>query len=303
MHKIEHNNITWLDISFTESKKIETIDQELHLHPFVARALPVPIKRPRIEEYDDYIFIVLHFPVFDKKTRKTNAVELDFLVSRDKIISIHPQEIPALKIFFDDCNVQDYLKKQYFKGAGILLLSILDKLIDSCLPMLDHIQDNIDKIEAQVFGGKEKEMLNEIALVKRDLINFRRSIKPQRSVLEILAKKAKRFFANELTHLAQEVVGSNIRVWNTLENHKEMISAIEETNNSLLSYKLSAIVQILTVVSFITFPLAVIAGLFGMNVFENIGFVKSPNAFWIILAASFTIALTMVWYFKRKKWL
>lgn len=303
MEKIEHHNISWLDISFDESKKIETIDKKLHLHPFVARELPVPIKRPKIEEYDDYIFMVLHFPVFDRKTRTTHPVELDFLVSRAQVITIHPQEIPALKIFFDDCNLQDYLKKQYFKGAGVLLLSILDKLIDSCLPMLDHIQDNIDKIEQQVFAGKEREMLSEIAIVKRDLINFRRTIKPQRSVLEILAKKVNRFFADELTHLSQEVVGSNVRVWNTLENHKEMIEAIEETNNSLLSYKISNVVKILTIVSFITFPLAVIAGLFGMNVFDNIEFVKSPYTFWIILAGSLSVALMMVWYFKRKKWL
>ena len=185
-----------------------------------------------------------------------------------------------------------------------MAFSLLDNLIDACLPMLDHVSEDLEEIEKHVFEGKEREMLHEIARIKRDLIDFRRAIKPQRSVLELFDKKAQRIYGMEIKRLSQEVIGSNIRVWNVLENHRELITSIEQTNNSLLSHKLSDIMKILTIVSFITFPLSVVTGFFGMNVYDSLPIVKSnPNAWWIILAMMLVSAITMFIYFKIKKWL
>ncbi len=169
--------------------------------------------------------------------------------------------------------------------------------------MLDHISEKIEEIENNVFKGKEKEMLMEIAMVKKELIDFRRAINPQRSVLEILSKKSLRIFSQEIRPMAQEVIGSIIRVWNVLENNRELVTSLEETNNSLLSYKLSDIMKFLTVVSFITFPLSVIVGFFGMNIFGNISLIQNPFTWIIILVTMAIISTIMVIYFKRKKWL
>ena len=267
MKKITANNITWINIQKPKQKDLDQLKDKFNLHPFITQQFLPPIHRPKIEEYPEQLFIVLHFPVRYSKKRRTKPVELDLIITPDTLITSHTEKIPDLETFFNDCQVQGYHQEQYFKSSGHLLFGLLDWLIDSCLPMLDQIDEKIDKIENQVFQGKEKEMLSKIAMVKKDLIDFRRAIKPQRSVLEILGKKSQRLFGQEIKPLSQEVIGSIIRVWNVLENHRELINSIEQTNNSLLSYKLSDIMKFLTVVSFITFPLSVIVGFFGMNIF------------------------------------
>jgi magnesium transporter len=303
MKTITSNNITWIDIENPKENDLENLKEKFRLHPFIAKQFLPSIHRPKIEEYPNQLYMVLHFPVFDSKKRETKPIELDFIITPQALITSHQKDIPSLKIFFDDCQVQDYHKNQHFKTSGHLLFGLLDFMIDSCLPMLDHVAEKVDEIEGRVFEGKEKEMLNEISLVKKDLIDFRRAIKPQRSVLEILEKKSLRIFSREIKPMAQEVIGSNIRVWNVLENHRELISSIEQTNNSLLSYKLSDIMKTLTIVSFITFPLSVIVGFFGMNIFGQIPFVEHRLAWLVILFFMFFSTSSMLIYFKRKKWL
>lgn len=304
MRKITANSTTWIDIQNPNQKDLDELKEEFNLHPFIAQQFLPSLRRPKIEEYPDQLFVVLHFPIYNPKTRQTKVAELDLIIIGETLITSHNDNIPSLKTFFSDCQLQDYHQARYFQSKGYLLFSLLDWLIDSCLPMLDHISEKIEGIEQNVFQGKEKEMLTEISIVKKDIIDFRRAIKPQRSVLELLTKKSHRFFGAQLKPLAQEVVGSSIRVWNVLENHRELISSIERTNNSLLSYKLNDIMKFLTVVSFITFPLSVVVGFFGMNVFggyPRIG--EGHNTWLIILVVMLISAGIMVVYFKKKKWL
>jgi len=304
MNKITANSITWIDIQKPKQKDLDQIKDKFNLHPFIAEQFLPPIHRPKIEEFPGQLFLVLHFPVYKKKGHQTKLVELDLIVTPTTLITSHAGKIPDLETFFDNCQEQKYHQSQYFQSSGRLMFELLDWLIDACLPMLDHISEKIEKIENKVFHGQEKEMLTEIAMVKKDLIDFNRAIKPQRSVLEILRKKTPRAFTRDLDPLAQEVVGSIIRVWNVLENHRELINAIEQTNNSLLSHKLSDIMKFLTVVSFITFPLSVIVGFFGMNIFDNIPIVRQHTLTWaVILAFMALTTIIMVIYFKKKKWL
>lgn len=302
MRKITHNGITWTDIHKINENQALELKKQFNLPNSVYNELVPRQTRAKIEEYQDFLYIVLHFPVHNKEKRKTKPAELDFIVTSSEIVTIHSRDMEYLDAFFENCADHDDMKNDKFKDTGHLLLSILDKLIDSALPMLDHAQENIENIEECIFKGMEKEMLTEIAIVKHDIIDFRRSIKPQKSVLNILAKKSSRLFGNHLEYLVQEVVGSNLRVWNMLENLKELIESLEETNNSLLSYKISDVIKVLTIISFITFPLSVIAGLFGMNVYDNVGFTKDPNTWWVVLIIMSVSALIMVIYFKKRKW-
>ena len=303
MQKIEYNNASWLNFPKPTTDDLLFLKNNFHLAASVLNELSIPVKRPKAEEYDSYIFLVLHFPVFDPKTRKTTPTEIDFIITKDCLITVYQEPITMLELFFADCTNQGQSREEYFKDTGYLLFCILDKLTDSCLPMLDHIHDHIEDIENNIFRGKEKEMITEVAIVKRDIIDFRRTLKPQRSVLEIISQKASRFFSRDLDYISQEVIGSNTRVWNTLENHKEMIEAIEETNNSLFSYKISEIIKVLTVLSLITFPLNLINGFLGMSLFGNVPFMQASNTYLFVLAAELIIALALLLFFKKKKWI
>ena len=211
MQKVEHNKITWLNVPAPKTGDLLFLKDNFGLTTSVLKELATQLKRPKIEEYPGYIFLVLHFPVFNEKTRQTVPTELDFILTHTTIVTVYQDTNQILENFFTDCVNYPKGQSEYFQSTGYLLFCILDKLIDSCLPMLDHINDHIEEIEEKIFGGHEREMLSEIAIVKRDIIDFRRTIKPQRSVLEILAQKANRFFNQRLDFIAQEVIGSNIQ--------------------------------------------------------------------------------------------
>ena len=304
MKAIKTKQLKWIDINKPTDLDIEYLRKNFNFSPAVLKEYLPPLKRPKVDEYPNYLFIVLHFPVFEKKTRETFSTELDILLTKDTIITSHSGKLPQLRKFFDDCNIHDQLRERYLeKGTGFLLFQILDKMIDSRLPMLDHIAENIDRIEYEVFQGNEREMISEISIVKKDIIDFRKTIKPQKVVLETLDKIISKFCKTNLKIYSQEVIGSNIRVWNTLENHKEMIEAIEKTNESLFYYKFNETLKILTIFSVIMLPLTLIASIFGMNTTQSMPFMGSSFDFLLVVLVMILVFIFMAVYFKKNKWM
>lgn len=301
--QISKNNISWQKLSNPKVEDFISLQEELEISPNVLKDLVGFNKRAKIEEYEKYLFMVIHFPVYNPETRQTVPTELDFIVCKDKVITVCPSPNPALEKLFEELKESQRGQREFFKNTGWLFFGILDRMIDSCLPMLDHIHENIEDIEKQVFEGKEKEMLKEIAILKRDIIDFRRTIKPQRSILELLARKASRFFQEDLDIIAQEVIGSEIRVWNTLENHKDMIEAIEDTNSSLLSFQINQVMHTLTFFSIILFSLTFIAAFFTMKVFEGQTLPEYPWDLWMVTGIMLAVVVIIILLFKRKKWM
>ncbi len=298
---IIHNKISWQNFANPNYNDLSSLEKEKNISPLVLKDLLAFNQRPKIEEYDNYLMLVIHFPVFNEKTRQTIPTELDFIITADSVITVYQNPNPVLEKLYAELQIDERRRAEYFKSPGWLLFCILDKLIDSCLPMLDHINEKITHIEQQLFDGKERVMLKEIAIVKRDIIDFRQTIKPQRSILELLAKKTDRFFKNESPDiLAQEVIGSEIRVWNILENHKEMIEAIEKTNEGLLSYQINRVMHTLTFFSIILFSLTFISSFFSMKMMENI-----DSSWGLVLVVTIMILTitSILFVFKKKKWL
>jgi len=302
--EIKNKNITWINITNPSKKDVEFLKNEFNICPSILREYQPKIKRPKVEEYKDYLFVVIHFPVFNRKTRKTISTELDIILFKDILITNYSGSFPELKKVFEKCNAQEIVKNYYMENNAVCLTyKILDKLIDTRMPMLDHIDDRIDNIEEEIFNGNERKMVSEIAIVKHDIISFRKIVKPQRMVLESLIRMATKITNKNLTRVSAEVIGSNIKVWHTLENHKEMIEALEHTNESLLSYKLSNTMKILTAFSVLVLPMSLIANAFGMNLTDGMPFVKSPFGFWIVLIIMFIIMTLSFIFFKFKKWI
>ncbi len=300
--QIQQNQVTWLNLANPKPEELNFLEKDLKVNPTVLKELLGINKRAKIEEYDNYLFLVMHFPVWHEENRQTVPTELDFIVTDKQVITVYQNPNPCLENLFNEVLADDSRRQEYFKNSGFLLFCILDKLTDSCLPMLDHIHEKIEIIEQDMFKGKEREMLKEIAIVKRDIIDFRRTLKPQRSILEILAKKTNRFFKEDLDAISQEVIGSEVRAWNILDSHKEMIEAIEKTNEGLLSYQINRVMHTLTFFSIILFSLTFIASFFSMRLF-NAYFLGQSLWFWIIGGIMLADVVLITILFKRKRWM
>ncbi len=186
-------------------------------------------------------------------------------------------------------------------SPGKLLHYIVEMLLESCFPKLDHISKKLDNIEDEIFAGHEKEMVVEISLVKRDILNFRRTMKPQRTVFESLATKDFNLIERELRPYYQDLIGTNIRIWNNLESAKETVESLEATNNSLLSNKLDMTMKVLTIFSAVLLPLTVYSNILAMS--AQIPFGNNPHGFWIHLVIMAILGMITITVFKLKKWI
>jgi len=304
MTTIKHNNITWIDIQSPKKKDIKFLKEKFNLHPLILEEFITPSQRPRAEEFDNFLYIVMHIPLYDTKKNVTYSGELDIVITENYLITAHPQTNIPLKAVIKLFNENNEIKQKAMSGTiGFLFYFILEKLISSCFPKLDHINEKIDEIEEGIFDNQEKEMVRELSASKRDILAFRRILKPQRSILESLVKKKYRLLENELNDYFQDLIGTNIRAWNTLENTQEIIESLEDTNSSLLSYKINATMRFLAAISLVTFALSVTTGIFSMHPFKAFSIAQEPITFWIILGFMLFIALCLFTFFKKKKWL
>ncbi|HMN18983.1 MAG TPA: magnesium transporter CorA family protein [Candidatus Moranbacteria bacterium] len=302
MKTVSFKNTTWVDFANPSADDILYLQENFDIHPIAIEEFVTPTFRPKATQYDNCLFLTVHIPLYDTVSRTTYPGELDIVLTRDHLITGHTDEIYQLEEFFQSLEESEGKRRLYMENSPAhLLYHLLNLLLESCFPRLDHVHRKLTDIEDKVFHGKEKEMVYEISVVKRDILNFRRTLKPQRSVLESLAQKDTPFISEDLRPYFQDLIGTNIRLWNALESNKETIESMEETNNSLLSNKLDHTMKVLTIFSAIMMPMTVYSNILAMS--ADIPFGKNPNGFWIHMGIMIFISLFTISVFKGKKWL
>jgi len=302
--KISHNNVTWIDIEKPSAQDILFLKENFNLHPLVLEEFTSPSQRPRAEEFENCLYVVMHVPLFNTKTKVTTPGELDIVLTHDHVITSHAEVNIPLKSIQKEFEENDAMKEKAMSGSsGFLLYFLLEKLLSSCFPKIDHINEKLNEIEKEIFEDNDRTMVKETSIVKRDILAFRRTLKPQRSILESLVQKHYQLLEEGLNQYFQDLIGTNIRVWNALENTKEVIESLEVTNYSLVTYRTNQTMRLFTTVSFITFTLAVYVGIFSMTPFEGFSFAKNPVVFWIVLCSMTLIIAFLLFIFKRKKFI
>lgn len=302
MKTIEHKHLAWIDFEDPQKDDITYLQENFNIHPLAIEELITPTYQPKVVQYDGCLFFSIHIPLFDTKLRTTYPGELDIIITKEHLITSHKHTIYQLTAFFELLEKSEGKRRLYLEhGPGKLLHHILEILLNSCFPKLDHITEKLDFIEMQVFSGKEKEMVLEISVLKRDILNFRRTLKPQRSIIESLIQHDHPHIPKELFVYYQDLIGTNIRLWNLLESQKETIEALEDTNNSLLSNKLNQTMKVLTIFSAILLPLTAYSNMMSMN--AAVPFIGNDFGFWIHLFIMGVISIVTFCIFRWRRWL
>ncbi|TXH00587.1 MAG: hypothetical protein E6P95_03295 [Candidatus Moraniibacteriota bacterium] len=300
---LEHKHLTWIDFESPSSEDITYLNERFDIHPLVLEELITPSYQPRVLRYTNCLFFSLHVPLFDTKERTTYPGELDIIITKSHLITGHRHPIYQIDQFLQDLETKPVVRRDYFENTPAhTLYRLLQVLIESCFPKLKHISDKLDFIESQVFAGKEKEMVAEISVVKRDILNFRRTLKPQRSLLESIVSVEQPFIPNELRLYFQDLISTNIRIWNMLESSKETIEALEDTNNSLLSNKLNQTMKVLTIFSAVILPLTVYSNAMSMNT-KHLPFENAAGGFWWHFTMMISISLLTIIIFRWRRWI
>ena len=299
---VERDGLRWINIERPGPVDQAWLEEHFEFHPLDYEDVRSRNQRPKIDVYDDYLFIVLHFPVFDKQVGRLNTGELDIFVGPDYLITLPTLELLPVTRLFRRCEEDEAFREQLFaKGSGRLLYEVLDDLFDYCFPILDKIGYKLDSLEDDVFEGRSEEVVRDISNVKQEIISYRKIIKPERSTLRVLERYVERFLPEDLELYFDDVVDAAERIWDILDNYKEVIEALEDTNESVISHRQNDVLRLLTVFSVILLPLTLITGFFGMNV-RFPGF-DSVWAFWVIFLVMVVTFLGVLAFFRLKRFL
>lgn len=300
---VQYKHITWIDIENPKSKNVQYLKEQFGLHGRVFDELIPPARRTKIEHHEEYLFMILYDPALDKKSGEIFSRELDIIATKDRLITSHYVPIEPVNAIFNELAASEEKRLEYMsQGAGHLLFRIIKAMFDDDLEELSYIERKIDHIEQRMFRGEEKKMVFEISVARRDIIDFRRILAPQATIMDSLKSDGARILGEELNHHFQYLRDQFEIVWDAIEDHKETIQGLAETNQALLTTKINQIIQILTVLSVIFLPITLTANLWGMN-FDFLPLTNSPFGFWIITGIIATALIVLVTYFRKKEWL
>jgi magnesium transporter len=303
--ELSANGLTWIHLDPPiDPETVNSLRERFGWHPLDVEDVLSKRQRPKIDEYpeDGYLFGVLHFPAYDKNIQRLNSGEIDFFLGADYLITISTVELLPVTRLFNRVREDERFREQLFsKGSGRLLYEVLDDLYDYCFPILDKIAYKLESIEDEIEERRSEEIVTDISKVKQEIISYRKIIKPQRPALRLLERRMERFLPENLELYFDDLVDASERIWDLLDNYKEVVEALESTNEQLISHRQNDILRILTVFGTIFLPLTFITGVFGMNVLfpgEH-----THVAFWVIVGLMIGTIVSMIAFFHYKRWL
>ena len=302
VEEVRHEGLRWINVEHPGPSDQAWLEEHFEFHPLDYEDIFSHNQRPKIDEYPDYLFIVLHFPVFDKAVGRLNAAELDIFIGPDFLITLPNAPLQPVEYLFERCRSTPEVREQLLsKGSGYLLYKIVDDSFDYCFPMLRKMGNKLDRLEEDIFEGRSEEVVRDISNVKQEIINFRKIIRPQRSVLHDLERNKQRYLAEDLDIYFDDIVDASERIWDMLENYKEVVEALEDTNESVLSHRVNDVLRVLTAFSVVILPLTLIASIWGMNV--EVPGEGELGAFYVVVGVMVGLLAAMLGFFRHRGWL
>jgi magnesium transporter len=311
VREVRGGDLTWIHVDAPTHDEAQELSGRFGWHPLDVEDVLSRRQRPKVDVYADeaggggYLFAVLHFPVYDKSVGRLNAGELDVFVGPDYLVTLPAVELRPVSLLFERVAENEELRRRLFaRGSGRLLYEVLDDLYDYCFPILDKIGFKLEQIDEEIGGDEHeraRERVRDIHRVKQEIISYRKIIKPQRPTLRQLERQVERFLPEELELYFDDVVDASERIWDLLDNYKEVVEALEDTNESLISHQQNDILYVLTIFSVVMLPLTFLTGVFGMNV--HFPGIDTWGAFFASIGLMATIVASMLAFFRWKKWL
>ena len=302
LESLTWGNLTWVNIEDPTEQETEYLAQNYHFHPLDLDDCLSQIQRPKIDEYEDYLFLVFHFPVFNRDARVTTPSQLSVFIGKNYLITLHKGELKPLVKLFRECQIDEESRQEYFsKGSGYLLYRLIDRLVDYCLPILSKVGDNIEDAEDSVFSDRMRGTIKEISILRRDIISFRRIIWPMRAVIGSLEPKLRRFSTMDMTVYFGDIVDHVDKIWDTLDEYKEVIEGLKDTYDSLATNRTNEVMRILTVIATVLLPITVVSSVWGMNI--TLPFERSNLALLYVVLIMLVIVGGMLYFFRRQHWI
>ncbi|MBI5140531.1 MAG: hypothetical protein HZA94_03750 [Candidatus Vogelbacteria bacterium] len=299
----QHKNLDWVDLESPSGEEIASIVDEYDIHPLIESELLKPSERAKVDLYPNFMYLILHFPKYTTNKDKESLQEIDFIVGKNFIVTAHYESVNALYDFSKAFETNAILNRfDNLDNAGILLYLILKALYENMEREMDAISNMLRDVEKKIFAGRELEMVEALSSINKTLIDFKHPIQIHKEILNSLEIAPESFFAPKFKHYIQATIGEYQRIWGRLESNKETVTDLRETNDSLFSAKTNSIMKNLTIMSFLTFPLALMVGILDMKS-EGNPLSGVENQFWVVLSIMGTTTIIMLLFFRHRRWI
>ena len=309
LESITNKSLTWVDIQKPTREKMSILEQLYPFHELNIEDSLSKIQIPKVDRYEDHIFVILHFPTIDKEKSIPRTTQLAIFAGFDYLVTVQQGELKPLTEMFQICKVNEKQRDSFMgTSSGYLLHSIIDLLVDDLLHILMKLEGNLDDIEDVVFDEKVA-VAKEISLLRREITTLRRVVIPLKRIILDLSKDIQKFSEEDLTLYFDDVKDHIDKVIEVLEESKETIEIFKDTDFMLSTEKSNKILAVLTILFTLSIPATVVAAIYGMNVNLPGGIETGPATFFgpftsftLLVIAAILPAVIMIWYFRSQGW-
>ena len=305
IEKIQYQHITWLDITNPSEKDYAMLLDDYHFHPLDIEDCRGTTQRPKIDEYDDYYFLILHFPYFDRDNKTVRIREVKLFWGHDYIITVGKAHWVVKKLFDEmneDLNEGDEETQEMMATSDQLLYHILNRLMLETNTLVQRIGAEVDLINYDIFNRRARSIIEQISVTRRNIIMLNTTFRAQLRVLHMFESGGIKGFVDpevlEMDDYWGNILDQYQKMYDSIEDYGELIEGLSQTFDSLLTNRTNQIMRVLTYFSTIMLPLTVVTGFFGMNV--EFPFVMGHTAFWIILASLAILTVVIILFFHNQ---
>ncbi len=302
---ITNNGLIWNHIQKPNKRDWQFIKEKLKIPPSIMLEMTESIQQPRIEKWENTLYININIPLFNRSRQTTETGDLHIIVSPEGITTIAFKANMPIKSILHHVNKSNRFKNELIQGTvGAFFINFLEELTTLSFDKIKHINENIDWVKETIFEEDSYNHVQEISKIKLDILMFQRILKPQKNILStMLNEKFEQVNTPKIRTSIRQLIRTNIKVWNSIESAQEIIESLEITNNSMVSFRLNNTMRFLAAVSLITFAMSVTLGIFSIIPFGSFQAAHSPGMFFAAMFMLLLVTLVSFFFFRRKKWL
>jgi len=291
----------WLDVSEIDDTDIDLLTNAFNLHPLTVEDFIMPNARPKLEEFPDYLFLVIFSMEAGNNGQKgkIKVTELDCCLGKNFLITFHSEPFHSM------CACKERIKKQspmIMHGADMLLYSIMDSCVDGYFPIINDFDNMVDVMSDELFKAPTNDTLKKIYTLKNDVMNLKRTLGPQADVISLLSRGTFKFISPANVLYFRNIYDNLVRFNDIVGTSRDVIAGAMEAYVSIVSNRLNEIMKTLTVIATIMMPLTLIASIYGMN-FKHMPELEHKFGYPSVIMLMSFIAIFMLIYFRRRKWL
>lgn len=299
-----YHDLVWIDMESPSKEEVTHIVEEFSIPPLVAEEAITNTLHAKVELYENLIYMVLHFPPSRQRDDKDTEQEIDFIIGKKFIITVHYEPVHSISQFSKLFELKNaFADEQKITNSGLLFVEMMKQLYRHSLHKLDDITKTVKEIEYYIFKGHEDRMVKKISNTGKRLLDFKQALRFHRDILRSYENTSVRLFGEDYRYYAEIITSEFNKVDSHLDSNRDALTELQRTNDSLLSTKTNDTMRTFTILTFVLMPLTIITGVFGMNMSDRLTFIETKSDFFFVIGAMTLTGLVMFLFFKLRKWL